>query len=254
MPDSCSYSVFKMNITKTIRNLLTRWSWDVRVRNEDVAHVVQDVLDSERSLLDAGCGENLFANYFFRGQVLGVDIARPTSPQNVGRFVTGSILRLPLQDDSFDWAVSIDVLEHLPENLRTAAVSELVRVVRSGVVIAFPFDGHSRELDEQYFIDLQARHHSIPEWLEEHLRQPYPQIESVLNLIATKARANGFEVRSSVLYSENIRVTRMLRWCSIRSKIGYLFLNLLFGILLPVMPRKLTRKGSYRAILIARFH
>ena len=50
--------------------------------------------------------------------------------RDVGDVVTGSVLEMPFADDSFDLAVSLDVIEHLDDDL--AALRELRRVVAPG--------------------------------------------------------------------------------------------------------------------------
>ena len=50
--------------------------------------------------------------------------------RNVGEVVTCSVLEMPFVDDAFDLAVSLDVIEHLDDDL--AALQELRRVVAPG--------------------------------------------------------------------------------------------------------------------------
>ena len=54
---------------------------------------------------------------------------------------------LTFADASFDAAYSVSVLEHIPDRGDTAAIGELIRVVRPGgvVVVTVPFDGRYRE-------------------------------------------------------------------------------------------------------------
>ncbi len=54
---------------------------------------------------------------------------------------------LTFEDNSFDGAYSVSVIEHIPENGDSRAVSELFRVVKPGgrVVITVPFDRQYRE-------------------------------------------------------------------------------------------------------------
>jgi SAM-dependent methyltransferase len=56
-----------------------------------------------------------------------VDLARA---RETGEVVAGSVLEMPFPDDSFDLAVSLDVLEHLKDDL--AALRELRRTVAPG--------------------------------------------------------------------------------------------------------------------------
>src|SRR5207249_9527484 len=54
---------------------------------------------------------------------------------------------LTYADDSFDAAYSVSVLEHIPDHGDSAAMRELIRVVRPGgiVVVTVPYDRHYRE-------------------------------------------------------------------------------------------------------------
>ena len=68
------------------------------------------------------------------GEVTGIELS-PTSvavarARNVGEVVEGSVEELPFEDDSFDFAVCLDVIEHLDDDLQT--LRELRRVVRPG--------------------------------------------------------------------------------------------------------------------------
>jgi SAM-dependent methyltransferase len=56
-----------------------------------------------------------------------VDIARS---RGVGEVIAGSVLDMPLPDDSFDLAVTLDVIEHLEDDL--GALRELRRLVAPG--------------------------------------------------------------------------------------------------------------------------
>ncbi|HLH14525.1 MAG TPA: class I SAM-dependent methyltransferase [Solirubrobacteraceae bacterium] len=86
-------------------------------------------------ILDAGCGSGRnmvdLARY---GQVTGIELS-PASVElarerAVGEVVSGSILELPFADDSFELAVTLDVIEHLQDDL--AALRELRRAVGPG--------------------------------------------------------------------------------------------------------------------------
>jgi SAM-dependent methyltransferase len=86
-------------------------------------------------ILDAGCGSGRnmveLARY---GTVTGIELS-PTSvrlarERNAGEVLEGSVLEMPFADDSFDLAVSLDVIEHLEDDL--GALRELRRTVAPG--------------------------------------------------------------------------------------------------------------------------
>jgi len=86
-------------------------------------------------ILDAGCGSGRnmveLARY---GTVTGIELS-PTSvararERNMGEVIEGSVLEMPFADDSFELAVSLDVIEHLQDDV--AALRELRRTVAPG--------------------------------------------------------------------------------------------------------------------------
>lgn len=77
-----------------------------------------------KRVLDAGCGSGAYVEEFARrfpaAQVFGIDLHAQESwramPPNC-RLVQGDLRRLPVEADAFDLIWSIDVLEHVPENV-----------------------------------------------------------------------------------------------------------------------------------------
>jgi SAM-dependent methyltransferase len=92
-------------------------------------------LPARARILDAGCGSGRNMIELGRhGTVTGVELS-PTSAElararNAGDVLIGSVLEMPFPDDSFDLAVSLDVIEHLQDDL--TALRELRRVVAPG--------------------------------------------------------------------------------------------------------------------------
>lgn len=79
-------------------------------------------------VLDAGCGEGVLVDeYSDRLAIEGVD-ANYATP----RVRAGSVTALPYPDHSFDRALCLDVLEHLPFDQQPLALDELRRVLRPG--------------------------------------------------------------------------------------------------------------------------
>ena len=89
-------------------------------------------------ILDAGCGSGRnmieLARY---GTVTGVELSQTSvelaRARNSGEVIAGSVLDMPFADDSFDLAVSLDVIEHLDDDL--AALREIRRTVAPGGVL-----------------------------------------------------------------------------------------------------------------------
>jgi SAM-dependent methyltransferase len=92
-------------------------------------------LPPEAQILDAGCGSGRnmidLARY---GSVTGIELSDTSvnlaRERHVGEVVAGSVLEMPFEDDRFDLAVSLDVIEHLDDD--EAALRELRRVLAPG--------------------------------------------------------------------------------------------------------------------------
>lgn len=86
-----------------------------------------------------------------------------------GDQVRGSGSALPFRDDAFDFAVSLDVLEHIAPDQRTAVLDEMVRVSRQGMALSFPHNGAGVKEAEDAVREAHQRLHGKPHpWLEEH--------------------------------------------------------------------------------------
>ncbi len=102
--------------------------------------VIERVLDGLRlpqpaRILDAGCGSGRnMIELARRGAVTGVELSETSvclaRARGVGEVIQGSVLEMPFADDSFDLAVSLDVIEHLEDD--EAALRELRRTVAPG--------------------------------------------------------------------------------------------------------------------------
>jgi SAM-dependent methyltransferase len=127
--------------------------WWYRGRRSVLEGVIAKLrLPARARILDAGCGSGRNMVELSRhGSVTGIELSS-TSVQiactrDTGEVIEGSVLQMPFDADSFDLAASLDVIEHLEDDL--AALRELRRVVAPGgallvTVPAYPWlwSGH----------------------------------------------------------------------------------------------------------------
>jgi hypothetical protein len=137
---------------------------DTRDRHAAVAQL----LGGPATVLDVGGTPGVLAAYL-RAEVTAANIEPPAD-------VIVDPERLPFADGSFDAAVSIDVLEHLPPGRRAAHIAELRRVSRGRVVVACPVGGKGHAASER---DLAAWYRRATghehRYLDEHLHHGLPK-------------------------------------------------------------------------------
>lgn len=87
-----------------------------------------------RQFLDFGCGTGEFAPCFPSEYYTGVDLSRAylsyAARTYRGQFVALSVDAMPFEPASFDAALILGVIHHLPDDVVRAAVDELHRVLR----------------------------------------------------------------------------------------------------------------------------
>jgi SAM-dependent methyltransferase len=112
------------------------WHWWYRGRRRIIGALVRRLaLPPGAEILDAGCGSGRnmvdLARY---GTVTGLEIADASVEwarrRGIGEVIQGSITEAPFPNDRFDFAVCLDVLEHIDDEVR--ALRELHRVIHPG--------------------------------------------------------------------------------------------------------------------------
>jgi SAM-dependent methyltransferase len=127
--------------------------WWYRGRRTVLETVIAGMrLPARARILDAGCGSGRNMVELARhGTVTGVELSQTSvclaRERGVGEVIEGSVLDMPFSADSFDLAASLDVIEHLEDDL--GALREMRRTVTPGgsllvTVPAYPWlwSGH----------------------------------------------------------------------------------------------------------------
>lgn len=116
---------------------------------------VYDNVRAGSAVLDLGCGAGMLALLKRKGVTLaGVDISSQgalASRRNGYDFTCAAELtRLPFADDSFDYAVSLDVLGHVGFGEKDSVLSEIRRVLRPGGVTLHGIECTDRIAQKSY--------------------------------------------------------------------------------------------------------
>jgi 2-polyprenyl-3-methyl-5-hydroxy-6-metoxy-1,4-benzoquinol methylase len=153
---------------------------------------------SPKTLLDVGCGEGVLTHEWAQrvdGKVVGIDLddpqlhaewAKRQAPNLEYRVLKAE--NMPFEDDAFDVATAIEVLEHVPDPEHT--VAEMARVASGWLLVSVPREplwrmlnmargaylkdlgntpGHLNHWSKRSFVQLLSQHGEVVE-----ARSPFP--------------------------------------------------------------------------------
>jgi SAM-dependent methyltransferase len=231
------------------RRWLGLYNYDVSVRYYPIARFIRQ-WDPTRcwSVLDVGSGATGIAPYLPGWKVVGVDRNYPYSSLNRHPLVIGCATSLPLADRSWDVVTCVDVLEHIDIRSRALVLTELLRVSRRWILIAFPSGAAAREADLRMERNYRAAGLAPPVWLSEHLSHPFPDALSVER--ALRSAGNQRIVEHSTIYNESLALQRIHRYLAISAPVGYKLFTVICSLLVPGLARPRTLKGSYRCLMV----
>ncbi|MBI5469666.1 MAG: class I SAM-dependent methyltransferase [Deltaproteobacteria bacterium] len=121
-------------------------------------------------IAEVGSGESGMSGYIGKS-FIGCDINFQGKPPERMLPVRCSVFKLPFRDRSVDFVVSSDMMEHIPVEMREAAIIEMLRVTSRCLVLAFPEGEGARECDTKVLRTLEESKKKIPSWLSEHLEE-----------------------------------------------------------------------------------
>jgi GT2 family glycosyltransferase len=183
--------------------LLDEREYDLSSRHLLTARILRS-LAPRGAILDIGGSEGLTGLVMPERRVVTLDVL----PASVDVVASGDAL--PFADRSFAAAVALDVLEHVPEDVKEGLVRDAARVA-DVVVLAGPYEDpevrlaehHQRELFKELF------GHDHP-WLAEHAAAGLPSLVKVRRQLTDQGfetaiiRSNPLELWSSQLVNSHV--------------------------------------------------
>lgn len=201
----------------------------------------------EPSILEIGSGVRGITPYVPYA-VTGMDIAfHGVIARNLTPVIrTGT--KLPFPARSFDYIVSVDMLEHVPPAQRLDVISEMLRVADKKIFIAVPC-GTAAEIQDKKLDDLYAHWRGERfEFLREHVENGLPDKEELRSYIYEAAAQQGRSIALSAMPNVNLRVRMLYMKIWIVPKCSLLYQ--LLSVLLCISRRLLNHGECYRQIFI----
>ncbi len=142
-------------------------SRDILKRNIYVVaryEIVMNLIGKEirnKTILDVGCGDGVLSWMLFKrgAKVVGIDISKEAigfarekcgNKENL-QFISASAYQIPFEDNSFDYVISSDVIEHLGEPVRMISETRRVWNGKGKIVITTPIKLTQEPLDRMHY-------------------------------------------------------------------------------------------------------
>lgn len=148
----------------------------------------------------------------------------------------GSGSKIDFPDNSFDYAISIHTLEHVPSKDREQFLMEMMRISIEGIFINIPEGQYATKLCENFLFSLKKNNLPPNKWTQEHLDCGIPTVAELKQLFE---RQDKFQItyrfirnyKSENFFWSKIRATniRFLKvvlspfvaiWCGIMFNVG----------------------------------
>jgi SAM-dependent methyltransferase len=161
----------------------TEATLDTALRYYTVLELLRDRWRPDARVLEVGSGSGGVTEWLDH-PVVGVDTAfERTAERSTARLEQriGRANALPVESESFEFVLSLEMLEHLPEDERSMALQEMVRALAPGgrMVVTFPADATAERLDRWLNQSFQAVTGAEHPWVREHLAAGLPSSEEI---------------------------------------------------------------------------
>jgi SAM-dependent methyltransferase len=189
-------------------------------RGEILAEIARSKVPAHGRLIDVGCGTGNNLRYVIRPDTKSYGIEYAENSARIARVMLGddadiriaSATAIPFHDEHFDFAMCIEVLEHIEDD--GAALGEIARILRPGghLVISVPY----RHWFPSYFPLMGHFRHYTRDHLEEMLLSRgfcvvqhlpnYPRWSRFANYCSVACRAYSLVLRAFGIKSSQIDV------------------------------------------------
>lgn len=236
-----------MSFTNFIRtHLFYRQHPDTALRYLPIIELLKKEKLINASIVEIGSGSYGIAPYLKR-KVTGVDLSFEEPEFSLLTQVKGSATDIPFPDNSFDVVLLSDVVEHLPQGIRSKSLNEAVRVADKIVIISGPFGMKAAEQDRELAEYSQKKLGSMHHFFEDHLKNGLPDTDEMRDLLKDNKKVKSVVVVGSYL---NLSVRKLLMKLFItNNKFVYYFYLKGMMFFVPVL-KLLNMHPCYRTVMM----
>lgn len=234
-----------------MKNPFDRWHPKIALRYLPIVEEIKKNGIKTPSVLEVGSGSLGIAPYLGL-PVTGVDVDFSGPQFPLLKQVKGEAANLPFPDNSFDFAISVDVLEHLPPEKRAKAIAEVLRCAKVEVFMAVPCGKGAMEQDKELNSLYQQIFGQPFPFLKEHLAFGLPEKEWLSDTIKKEAEKLGkkTEIRAEGNINLGLRDFLMRGWMTKNPVVDFIFRKV-FLLFIPIF-RTMNQEPTYRQIFFIR--
>ena len=157
---------------------------DVKLRYMPIVEFLKKNKQEGERILEVGGGDIGISRFLdYRITVCDTGFDKVGSKVNP---VVGDARNLPFDDNSFEYVVSSDMLEHISPEDREKVVSEMIRVAKKFVLFGFPSGEKSHEYEKKIFNLGKKVFGKEHKWIKEHVENGIPDHKEVMNYLGDK--------------------------------------------------------------------
>ena len=194
-------------------NQKTYIAFDQYQRYQTIANVIeyyrQENPTKSFKVLEIGSNEHKDLRLFLpNDKIVFTDITLTETMKQDQDFQQADGTNLQFENNSFDFVVAADVLEHVPDKNRPEFCNELKRVANIATVICFPYMTQDNiNAEERLNVYYRGLYGSDFIWLKEHNTYGLPSIEHI-DYIYEKSNSHYFK-----FYHGNLKIWEQMWYC-----------------------------------------
>ena len=242
-----------LNVETMTKRFFDKLFWrqhpETALRYFPVASQIKKLKLEKSKILEIGSGSLGIVPYL-KTKIDGLDVDFSGPQTSLLNKIKSSAQQLPFRKNSYDVVISVDVLEHLPKEIREKAIYEMLRVAKKLIVIVVPTGKLSEAQDHYLQAHAKKILNSSNQFLDEHVRYGLPTTENILVAIDKSLRKLGKQakIKSSPNLNLQVRNILMRTWITKNRLIYYLYMKG-YLIILPLL--KLANFGNcYRTVFV----